>query len=470
MDTAKINRMVETTLEDWGIPGAAIAVVRGDGTYVKGYGVREIGKPEPVTPDTLFAIGSLSKAFTATAIGILVGERKMAWDDPVRKHLPGFRLSDPLADANVTIRDLLAHRTGLGRNELLYFNVEAYEPDDFIRRIGLLSPDVPFRSAYRYNNMLYYVAGMAAGAANGGSWDDLVRTRILEPLGMSRTRLSRDIGDAADSASPHSWRDGAVPVPRFTDCNLSPAGSTNTSADELSRWLRFQLGDGTFQGRRVISKDNFEETHTAQMVMPVDDVAREHAGTSMASYCLGWMISDYRETTILSHGGEVRGFNATATLVPRAGAGLVVLTNLNRWPATTALTNALLDHLLGLPEKDWNSLLTSVEEEKEAEKRERKRVEGTRPSRDLADYAGSYENEAYGPATVSLDGEALTFAWGLHSLGLLHLHFDTFVAQLESFDELALTVRFALDADGEVVAARLTAPEAGVDREFIRIR
>ena len=378
--------------------------------YLKGHGLshlREIGGNDKVTPDTVFPLASCSKAFTTTAMALLVDEGKMAWDDPVRRHVPFFRLSDPLADHAVTLRDLLCHRTGLRGHDLLWYRAP-WSPEEAVRRAGLLPLDAISRSLARsrYQSTMFTAAGLAVSQAAGMPWHDFVKKRLLDPLDMSATVFtSTAAAKAADRASGHRFNQLGNVVTLATAPMEKPdaAWTAHSTARDLAKWLRFQLGDGMTDGKRLVSAHNLEETHAPQMVIPLLGIPRAtHPETVQMSYALAWVVQDYRGEKLVSHAGALDGFRVHLTMVPHQRLGIVVLANLEGTRMNLALSNALVDHLLGAPKKDWNGLylrLMRGEADKVTEQArawEARRVQGTKPNHELSDYAGRYENPAYG--------------------------------------------------------------------------
>jgi CubicO group peptidase (beta-lactamase class C family) len=473
IQTGEIEAVVQEALRSWRVPGAAIAVVQGDDlNYIQGFGVREGGRADLVTPDTLFAIGSVTKSFTATAIAMLVDDGKMAWDDPVRKHIEFFRLSDPLANEHVTIRDLLAHRTGLGRHDILWYR-SPWEREELIRRMGRVALEHSFRSKHAYQNLMYLAAGYAAGRAAGSTWERLVKKRLLDPLGMTGANFSTTgTEESSDHASPHRLtRDGAVEVIPWCNLdNVAPAGAINAGARDMSRWLRFQLGDGEFEGNRLVSAAQLAETKTPQMVMRLEewDSKTWLPFTTQMSYGLGWRLMDYRGRQRVWHTGGIDGFSALADLAPELGLGIVVLTNMNGSYMPTAVANTLVDLALVGPTTDWNAYLAEQwrqdEERRARERKERdgKRREGTRPSQELTAYTGEYEEPAYGTAHISLEDGTLFLSWSSFHVRLDHFHFDTFTLTGADWLE-GQRISFSLNAEGEVAAMSF------LDRQFRKV-
>jgi CubicO group peptidase (beta-lactamase class C family) len=472
LDPAALDAIVNDALKAWHAPGMAVAVVRGDEVvYLKGFGVRERGGTEPVTPDTVFGIGSCTKAFTATAIGLLVEEGKMAWDDPVRKHVPTFRLADPLADRDVTLRDLLCHRTGLAAHDHLWLRAP-WPLEESVRRMAYLEPASSFRSKYEYNNLCYLVAGFAISSAAKQPWNEFVQQRLLDPLGMGGAVFTKGAAlKAPDHATPHRHNGNFEPevMPWYDDDRqIRASGSIKAGVRDLSKWLRLQLNGGVFDGKRVVAASTLAETHRPQMVVPLDPDAAKTADTTQMSYGLGWAIADYRGHHLLSHGGAVDGFRAHLMLFPKDRLGIMLLTNVEEKLVVSATGNALADQLLGLDKKDWNAHYLDQRARQQAgrkallDKLAASRQPGTKPSRPPAAYAGRYEDPAYGVARVEADGDRLVLHWSSYNTKLRHFHYDTFTVEEERF--AADPVSFSLGADGEVQTLRF------LGRTFKRVK
>jgi CubicO group peptidase (beta-lactamase class C family) len=460
-----IDDVMNDALRSWKVPGAALAIVKdGKVIYMNGFGVREQGKQDKVTANTIFPIASCTKSFTTLAMAMLVDAGNMSWDDPVRKHIDFFRLADPLADANVTLRDLVSHRTGVGRHELLWYKAP-WRLEQRIRKIGKVKPDRSFRSGLEYQSILFGAAGYAAGKAAGGSWEELVRERILVPLGMKHTSFATAAAlKTADHASPHMKKGENIEViPWYAITEPDPAGSINSNVRDLSRFAQFQVGDGRWLGKRLVSAENLHETHSPQIIVPLKGYARiMNPTTFQLSYGMGWVVQDYRGRHILMHGGSIDGFRAHFTLVPEAGLAFVLLNNLHDTQMNLAVSNTLIDLFLGLPFKDWNAFYQDidrrVDEAKQADRKVfwAKQKKNTKPSLPLTAYTGAYEEPAYGKANVMLEDGALVWHWGRFRWRLKHYHFDTFVAE---GDGLFDAFQFQPGTDGEIRTARALGQE-----------
>ncbi|HEX9983126.1 MAG TPA: serine hydrolase [Thermoanaerobaculia bacterium] len=458
VDPRAVDRIVNETLRAWQIPGAAIAIVRDDKVVlVKGYGVRELGG-EAVTPDTLFQIASTSKAFTTTAMAMLVDEKKLKWDDPVRKHVEYLRFDDPCVDSMVTLRDVVSHRTGLGRHDELWDN-SPWSREEVLRRIGQVAPARGFRSGYGYHNIMFIAAGEAVAHASGMPWDDFVRTRIFGPLSMTRTITEDEELTKSEHATGYRFdrtqQRPVVQAPIDTK-TLGAGGAVKSTARDMANWLRFHLGNGVFDGQRLVSTEALNETKTPQTVIRVEGSTKEsNPETLLEAYGMGWVVQDYKGELLVSHSGSLNGFRTHVDLLPKQNAGFVVLINVGRSYATVALRNALSDLLLGKPSRDWNAYYLALDRkaEMEAEKarseREAKRQPDTTPSHDLSAYAGTYESRAYGELTIAVEDEALVLRWSRLAIPLVHYHYDTFLAvdELADVDE---AVRFTTDPDGDI--------------------
>ncbi len=459
IDPRAVDRIVQDTMKAWKVPGAAVAIVLDDRVvYAKGFGVKELGKPDAVTPDTLFGIASNSKAFTTAAMAILVDEKKMSWDDPVRKYVDYFHLDDPCADSLVTLRDIVSHRTGLSRHDELWDNTN-WSREQVIRAIGHVKLSKPIRTAYQYNNIMFMTAGEAVATAAKMPWNDFVRTRIFEPLGMTHTRTSMSDFYASDHAIGHNYdrkKDVMVVQPPDDDTALGPAGAIKSCASDMAQWIRFQLDDGTVDGRRIVSADALGETKKPQMIVPMDADAKEtNPGTNIMTYGMGWNVQDYRGQLLVAHAGALNRFRSNVALLPEQHAGVAVMINSSRGNAALAVRRAVVDLILGTPQRDWSAFYLNREAE-EIAKAEKKKAEteaalpkDTKPSHDLSAYAGVYQNAGYGPATVSLENGSLVLRWQKLLLPMTHWTYDTFSAVSEP-DDVDEKVQFQIAPDGEV--------------------
>jgi len=435
---ADLDAIVAKSLAAWKAPGLAVAVVKGDDTVLlKGYGVTRQGAPGAVTPKTLFPMGSCTKALTSALLASLADDGKLTLDDPVRKHLPDFRLNDPAADAKATLRDLMCHRTGTAAHDYLWYRAP-WGRAEVIRRARYLPGAYPFRGGYEYSSVMVMAAGQAAANAGGASWEDLVRDRLTTPLGMSDTVLtSAAAAKVPGRAAGHRLTDAGTveAMPEYVLTEANPAGSAFTTATDAVNWLHFQLDGGRFAGKRVVSAANLRETHTAQTPMPRTDpeIAAVYPDSVKVDYALGWVVYDYRGREVVAHGGVTDGFRTLFLMVPKERVGVALFNNLHQTKMNLAVAHALLDRLMGdPPARDWDAYYLKLEATERADKaaaeaaRDAARDPAAKPSAALERYAGSYEHPAYGPAAVTLVGGALHWKWSGFTGALTPYEGDTF--------------------------------------------
>ena len=446
---AEIDAYVEASMKAWDVPGVSVTIVKDGKLFIaKGYGVRELGKPEKVDENTMWDIASITKSFTAAAIGSLVDEGKMRWDDPVRRHLPSFELSDPWASQHITIRDLLTHRHGLERADFMW-RFTGYETSEVIRRVRFMEFREPFRASFAYSNVGYTVAGEASAAAAGMPWGDLIRTRLLEPLGMTdstagvvHTLAPNHVVGHTTIASVHR------PIRNKKGMNTLPAGGVNSTPRDIAKWMLFHLGDGTWNGKRVLSTAVMNEMHAPHNIIPTTPEMREARGVHFfGGYGLGWQVMDFRGHKMFWHSGGANGMPTYMALLPKEKIGVAVF--INTWDAPTvhgAIAGHVLDTLLN------TGVATKAPSRPETPRPEPpKRVEGTSPSRPIETYAGTYENKLHGTMTVRREGDKLVLQFGNGELAdLTHWHYDTFRVKWQdrTFEYLDTFATFTLDAKG----------------------
>ncbi|HLM56633.1 MAG TPA: serine hydrolase [Pyrinomonadaceae bacterium] len=465
---------------DWNAPGFAVAIVKDDKVvFAKGYGVRELGKPEAVDKDTLFAIASNTKAFTSAALAVLVGEGKLQWDDPVTKHLPYFQLYDPYATREMTVRDLLSHRSGLATfgGDLLWFET-TYPRDEIIRRVRHLKPAHSFRSRYGYQNIMFLAAGEIVPAVTGKSWDDFVRERFFAPLGMARTTTShKQLLQTPNIATPHNELRGKLRVIRYDNVdNAGGAAAINSSAAEMAQWLRLQLGRGIYEGRKIFSPPQSREMWTPHTVVSgvSESAERFNPTVHFNLYGLGWFLGDYHGRKVVSHGGGLDGMISRTAMMPEENLGVVVLTN-SETALSSVLSNKIFDTFLGVPRRDWSAdYLARSKAGRAAEEAEEKRVEAsraanTKPSLPAEAYAGAYEGPMFGAAKVAVENGKLVvrLAPSPNFVGdLEHWHYDTFSVRWR--DSIVYPfgrgfVTFRLSRGGKVEEMKIDVPNPDFD-------
>ena len=456
---------IESSMADWDIPGLAIAVVKdGETVWAEGFGVRDVRTGEPVDESTIFAIGSASKAFTSASVAMLVQEGLVAWDDRATAHLPTFETSDPFVTRELTVRDLLSHRSGLNRGDQVWF-ATGLERDEILSRVRHQPPTSSFRSQFGYNNNMFLAAGQIVPAVTGLTWDEFVDRRIFAPLDMQRSTTSTlQLEGMENVAQPHQEIDGDVAAIAWRNIdNIAPAGSINSSASEMTAWLKLQLGEGEFQGRRLLDEEVIHETHSPHTIIRREGPWRMMSPeANFFMYGMGWFLNDYRGRKVVQHGGNIDGMHALVGMLPDEELGLVVLTNLNPNGLTYALMYRVFDAYLGGEPRDWSDRImegySAMMEAAEAqqEEMEEARVEGTTPSLEPAGYEGTYRHPMYGDMEVTLEDGGLVARRGTGFVGdLEHWHHDTFRIEWRDASMGGTFITFDLDATGAVSRAEV---------------
>jgi CubicO group peptidase (beta-lactamase class C family) len=434
---ADFDAYVARAGKDWNAAGLAVAVVKdGKVVFERTYGVREIGKPDPVDTLTLFAIASTTKAITSAALGMLVDEGKVKWDDPVTKYIPSLQLYDPYVTRELTVRDLLTHRAGAGNSDFLWY-LNDVPRREIIRRLKFVKPSYSLRSSFEYQNVLYSLAGDVIEAASGISWEQFVTTRIFQPLGMTRTfptyAIARTHGNIA---SPH-WRKGdtlSVITNSPADA-IAAAGSVWSSIADMAKWTRFLLDSAKIGSTRYIKEQTFRELFTPQVSVPLDEfyitatLTRPHWMT----YGLGWYQQDYRGRMVNFHTGSLDGMVAIIGLIPEENLGVYVLANADHIEVRHALMLRVFDLFLGDPVRDWSSELKTLYAARNARRDSSenatvaKRIRGTRPSLALEKYSGTYTDFLLGKLVVTAGrGKMRVRTSSLLAGTAEHWQYDTF--------------------------------------------
>lgn len=473
------NARVEAVRKAAGVPGMAVAIVEhGEITLARGYGVKQLGTRDRVDADTIFPTGSTGKAFTTASLAVLVDDGRIDWDDPVIEHMPWFRMYDPWVTREMTIRDLLVHRSGLGlgAGDLLFVPSSNRTRRETVEQLQYIEPATSFRSAYAYDNVLYVAAGQLIDEVDGRTWEAFVQEEILEPAGMVNT--TSDLGQrfaTKNRAYPHARVNGAfrgigeqvkLDEREGLGDTAAPAGGLASSANDMARWMLIQLAHGALpegDGRL------FSEAAAKQMWTPVVLMEpRQWPGDlapltpNFSTYALGWSIEDYQGVKLVRHGGAVFGFQTTVVLIPSKDVGIFVVINSEDGEAVLGLATELVDHYLGLPPTDWTERFVAFKRARAAKVLEALQAETAAPadvgpSLRLAAYAGDYADAWYGPISIRLEGERLRLDF-LQSPGMTgdleHWQYDTFRTRWDDETMEPAYVTFALDADGKV--ARIT--------------
>ncbi len=453
---------VRQIMQEWQVPGVAIAIVTDtDILFSQGFGKRDLERDLPVTEQTLFAIASCSKAFTAMDLAMLIDEGKLDWDKPVCHYLPSFKLADPVASERLTPRDLLTHRSGLPDNTLSWYN-SLVSRKELVERLQYFEPTHDLRSVWQYNNMMYTSAGYLLEVISGQSWEDFTHQHILEPLGMvSTTCFPVEALQVPDVAAPYRLADGQLQKARNYDYTretaTGPAGSIYSNLQDMSKWLQCLLRQSQYgeQDQRLVSQSQFQELISPQMVMPAMDFpTRTYPELFHSCYALGWWTLSYRGHPLVQHSGGIDGFSSLTTFLPGDQLGIVVLTNreADLVPVHGIFTRTACDRLLGLSEVAWSERTRQEyqrlrEQVEQHVRKQQERVPDAPPSHALQDYAGPFTHPGYGTFTLELDGEELKGQLNELEYSFTHLHYDSFLVKSVRFD-LQIKATFYTDPQG----------------------
>lgn len=459
--TPELESFIQQTLAQWHVPGVAVAVIKDCQTILcDGFGSRNLAQNLPVTADTLFPIASCTKAFTATCLALLVEEGKLEWDKPVRHYLPAFKLHDPHATELMTPRDLLCHRSGLPRHDVMWY-AASFTRQEVFDRLRYLEPSASFRGTWQYQNIMYMVAGLVVQEITGLTWEAFVKQRIFDVLGMGRTNTSTTVTQADNNHSrPYLYRDEVLrEVPYYGADEkeaTGPAGTINSCISEMARWLSVHLNKGQWGNTTLVSRHNLGEMHKPHFFID-DPRSRERFGFDFYSYGLGWFMYTYKGQMLLEHGGNLDGFSSLVSFMPRHNVGIVVLSNgegsHNAIPHTLSFT--LYDRLVGLEPTDWNgrygkwySEIHAAQKQSKSKTAEERRP--STPAHALEEYVGEYEHPGYGMYAVRPRSDSLELVANNKTvMPMTHYHYDIFEARFEEFD-MSIKLTFRTDEKGHI--------------------
>jgi CubicO group peptidase (beta-lactamase class C family) len=465
------EHLITEAMDEWKIPGLAIAVVQnGEVVLVRAYGLRDVEAGLKVTTDTQFLIGSVTKSFTATGLALLVDERRLDWKKPVRDYIPEFRLHDAVATDRVTVRDLLCHHSGLPRHDWIWVPGDL-SPTQMLAAMRYLEPSDDIRSTYQYLNLGYLVASMVAERVSGQSWTEFTRARLTDKLHMTVTFTVEDLAAAADAAMPYTMDGDTRLRSKLWPIRATAAGGINTSIASFANWLRLHLDKGEFEGQRLLSPTLIQELQTPR----VHVAASEFAAYGDTHYGLGFRLHSYRGERVVWHGGGWSGWSTLMKMLPDRGVGVAVFTNRTQSMAPEILANYVFDRVCGNEPIPWldrfrerrRKFVAQLDVDRQAWKSTRL---NTRPSHDLADYAGDYEHPGYGRMTIAHAEGKLYWAYRGMSEPLAHRHYDTFELP-EAPDRLVpdrLAISFSTDREGNI--ASLAAPFEPLVKDIVFTR
>ncbi|OQR56152.1 serine hydrolase [Bacillus sp. CDB3] len=460
-----LQTTVEKMMKDLNVPGAAVAVIK-DGEVIisEGFGYRNIETKEAVTPSTRFAIGSSTKAFGTLSLSLLAQQKKFNWDTPVQSYIPNFSLSELLASSQVTGRDLASHRTGVSRHDALWYS-SSLTRKDIVEKIKHLSLDAPFRTAFLYNNLMYATISYIVENITNQTWEQYVTEHILEPLNMDQTNFSvTDSQNTDNHALPYVGNDGEIKEVPFRNIDtVGAAGCINSTIEDMTNWVLLHLNEGKFGDHELISSELLQQMYTPHNSIP-DQPILSLPESPLNSYGLGWFISAYRGNKVIHHGGNIDGFSALVSFMPKENVGLVILTNAGGTLLPTYLANQIYDDLLELEGIDWHKRAVEDTEKmkemmKEATASLPEQIKGTSPSHALDAYTGTFEHPAYGKIQVFKQDDSLHVQFWDMEFQLKHHHYDIFSASINLFQmKMGLLFAYDMNVNGEFPKLQLHVP------------
>ncbi len=470
---AGLDTAFARVLKDWHCAGFAVAVVEKDSVvYTRGFGYRNLEQKLPVTPHTLFAIGSCTKAFTSSLIGLLAKDGLVDIDKPVRNYLPALRFYSTEMDNTITLRDMMCHRTGLPRYDYSWYLFGGTSRDSILQRIQYMEPTAAPRVKWQYNNFMFLGQGMVVEKLTGKNWENNISERILKPLGMNETNFSiKDLAANPDASLGYGLKKDSIikKLDYHEVYPIGPAGEINSNVTDMAAWVATWMNGGKYHGKEVLPAPYVGEAITAQMVEGGGLPSKESPDVFFSAYGFGWMLASYRGHYRVEHGGNIDGFSASTAFFPTDSIGIVVLTNQSGSTVPSIVRNLLVDRLLHLPYKDWNSFLKAADDKakkgtKEAEANHvSDRKPGTHPSHPITDYTGMYSNPAYGSFEIAIRQDSLFATIGSTTWWLRHYHYDVFDPSerdpVDGYDTTdnsgGLKLQFEMNLAGEITGVSM---------------
>ena len=469
---AGLDTAFARVLKDWKAAGFSVAVVEKNKViYSQGFGYKDYEAKTPVTANTLFAIGSCTKAFTASLLGLLEKDGQVDFDKPVRTYLPALHFFNDEMNNHVTLRDMMSHRTGVARYDYSWYYFQSASRDTLMQRVQFMEPSEPLRKKWQYNNFMYLLQGVVTEKLTGRSWEQNIQDKILTPLGMTNTTV--DLAGWLknnDISKGYGVLNDSVPekLDYYDISGMAPAGSINSSANDMAKWLTVWINSGKYAGKEILPSPYVSEAISSQMVIGGGVPGKENPGIYLANYGLGWMISSYRGHYYVEHGGNIDGFSASTGFFPSDSIGIVVLSNQNGSVVPRIIRNLIADRLLGLKYKDWESEIYNTYRAGQVKSKEAKktgvssRKYGTRPSHNLAEYAGIYTSPGGESFELEVRHDSLYMQLPKKKFYLPHYHYDIFnmwdsddIRKNDSTNTEGLKISFLTGETGDISAATI---------------
>jgi len=459
--------LVDSLMKELNVVGAGIGIMKGGKVILaEGFGYRDYENKVKADANTIFAIGSSSKAFTTMGLGMLSSEDQLDWNKPVIEYMPDFKLMDDFATQEMTAIDLVTHQSGLPRHDFMWYATD-FSRKDLYNRLRYLEPSKSFRTTFQYQNLMYMTAGILIEEISGETWEGYTKKQIFQPLGMKRSNLSIDNTQKQENyALPYRVKEEAIAKMDFRNIDaIGPAGSINSTVNDMLKWVQLHLDLGKFEGKELVKEEEVKKMHSPHKTVIGSGMGDANFGPS--SYGLGWFILNYGDTYLVQHGGNIDGFSTLVVLLPKEDIGMVFLSNQNgsRLPGLAA--RYAVDMLLEKEAVDWyqpKEEKEGNEEEEEPEKETAKRIENTKPHHELKSYAGTYENDGYGRVNIIKNEDQLTAKYYSFEMPMEHWHYETFQGNLVELD-FKMQFTFKTDKSGTIVS--LSAPFESATDEIV---
>jgi CubicO group peptidase (beta-lactamase class C family) len=466
-----IDAKLQAVLSDWKVAGFAVAVVEKNKViYSKGFGYRDYENKKPVTPNTLFAIGSCSKAFTSSLLGMLRNESKVSFDEKPSTYIPSLAFFNDDMNADITVKDLMCHRTGLPRHDFSWYLFNTSSRDSLIQRVRYQEPSAGVRKQWQYNNFMFLAQGVITEKITGNSWEKNITDKIFKPLGMTTSNTSiPELEKSTEPAIGYEVKKEAISKTDYYHIDgMAPAGSINSSVNEMTNWMRTWIYGGKFEGKEILPAAYVQEAISSQMVIGAALPSKEHPDVQFANYGYGWFMASYKGHYRVEHGGNIDGFSASTCIFPSDSLGIVVLVNQDGSSVPAIVRNLIADRMLRVVQTDWSKeLKDAADKRKKQEKETTAKVEsgqkkGTKPSHVLEEYEGKYSHPGYGTFTLSVKGDSLFASLGKHTWWLNHFHYDVFQPfekkahhKIDTADKSQFRFSFITGLNGEIEKAQL---------------
>lgn len=483
---ADIDRKLEAILTDWKVAGFAVAVVeKNKVVYAKGFGYRDLENKKPITPNTLFAIGSCSKAFTSSLLGILRNENKVSFDESPSLYIPELKFFNEEMNAGITVKDLMTHRTGLPRHDFSWYLFNSASKDSLIQRIKYQEPSFGVRKQWQYNNFMFLAQGVITEKITGNSWEKNITSKIFNPLGMTTSNTSiEELEKSSEPSLGYEVKKEAISKMEYYHISgMAPAGSINSSVNDMTHWMKTWIYGGKYDGKEILPASYVTEAMSSQMVINAGLPSKEHSDIQFANYGYGWFMASYKGHYRVEHGGNIDGFSASTCIFPSDSLGIVVLVNQDGSSVPSIVRNLIADRMLRVVQTDWSKeLKVAADKRKKEEAETTSKVEsaqkkGTKPSHVLEEFEGNYSNPGYGRFSLKVKHDSLIASLGKHEWWLKHYHFDIFQpfeikqkTKIDTADKSNIRFNFSTGLNGEIESVRINdfEPSLAKPLEFTR--